>query len=76
MRGQRLEALPCLHVPNPHALVELKTKEEVTAGPREGRDQTPGRPAPPAPPAAPQSRPLTEPETMRLDWGLKLQQKT
>lgn len=28
------------------------------------------------PPPTPRGIALTEPETMRLDWGLKLQQKT
>lgn len=82
MGRQGLEALPRLHVPYPHALIKLKAKREGTAVPRvEQSGQLPGpEPLSEQPGSAPRpaqgSHTLTEPETMRLDWGLKLQQKT
>ena len=36
---QGLEALPCLHVPYPHALIKLKVDGEVTAVPRGGAER-------------------------------------
>lgn len=81
MGRQGLEALPCLHVPYAHALVKLKAKGQVTAALLGGTGGNPPAPSPSAsslgaPTPAQGSRTLTEPETMRLDWGLKLQQKT
>lgn len=85
VRRQGLEALPRLHIPDPHALIKLQAKERPghSTG-RTGADRPSEPKLPPGPQqvtCVPQPHPgeastLTEPETMRLDCGLKLQQKT
>jgi len=91
MGRQSLEALPCLHIPYPHTFIKLKVRQDikVTLQKQSSNSVIPEThlEAKPYPNQAPEydtvhitlggeTHALTDPETMRLDWGLKLQQKT
>lgn len=81
MSRQRFQALPGFHVPYPHALVKLEERETnmnralcVSRGDRRVSAAGPTSAFHLSARRTPQK--LTDPDTMRLDWGLKLQQKT
>lgn len=90
MGRQSFEALPCLHVPYPHTFIKLKVRQDIKVTLQEQEQQQCDL-KPRTQTAYPNQTPkydtvhitlggeahaLTDPETMRLDWGLKLQQKT
>jgi hypothetical protein len=90
MSRQSFEALPCLHIPYPHTFIKLQAREKIKVIPQDPNlPLTWKLTCPPhtdhwyltlhiiaTPPPRRKTCALTDPETMRLDCGLKLQQKT